>query len=327
MRRFARFTPGALCLATALASAAWIAQGLSWLSQEPAELLVDDAPAAAQGVLSGERASRARVVAEQVLLRNIFDSRVGPLTWHPPPPTPALTDEGTTHALAGASLARCASDTRLLAAVVRDKRPERSLALVQRAGEADLVPVGGAVGDARLLALRPQLAYLEQTDGTVCFLSVYLSSEERKARAATRSKTARKKVKQLRAKASKKGSRFSKQELDAAIQKQGENRFLIDRGLLERALANPAALSRGARFKSYKQSGRVVGMRVVKLSRSSALRRLGIERGDILRTLNGYELATPDGLLSAVALAREARHVTVAVTRHGKPQVLQFTVQ
>ncbi|HQY63988.1 MAG: hypothetical protein IPF92_06480 [Myxococcales bacterium] len=72
--------------------------------------------------------------------------------------------------------------------------------------------------------------------------------------------------------------------------------------------------------------GQIVGLRLVRAPRGESLQRLGFEPGDVVETLNGYDLATPDHALEAYARLRTADRFVAVVERRGLPHVVYVTI-
>ena len=69
---------------------------------------------------------------------------------------------------------------------------------------------------------------------------------------------------------------------------------------------------------------RNAGVKLEGVADGSTLNKLGMRNGDILRTLNGVNLSTPDGMLGAYALLREQKKVTLSVLRDGRPKTITY---
>ncbi|HEX5656973.1 MAG TPA: PDZ domain-containing protein, partial [Polyangiales bacterium] len=116
-------------------------------------------------------------------------------------------------------------------------------------------------------------------------------------------------------------------ELDAGIRRLSADRFAVTRELLERGLTSLTALRRGVRYQLAREDGRVVGVKVTALPPDSPLARLGIERGDVIRSLNGLALSEPGGALQALAALRVQPQFSLAVLRSGQPRSLHYAVE
>jgi general secretion pathway protein C len=47
----------------------------------------------------------------------------------------------------------------------------------------------------------------------------------------------------------------------------------------------------------------------------------------MLRTINGFDMTSPDSALEAYARLREAQRLSVAVTRRGQPVTIDYNIQ
>ena len=54
---------------------------------------------------------------------------------------------------------------------------------------------------------------------------------------------------------------------------------------------------------------------------------LGLQNGDTLRSINGFDLSTPDRALDAYTSLRRADHLDVALERRGQPVALEITIK
>lgn len=116
-------------------------------------------------------------------------------------------------------------------------------------------------------------------------------------------------------------------DLDAGITKISDTEYRIQRGLVNRILENQADLMRTARVVPHEEGGRVVGVKMYGIRRNSLLGRLGMQNGDVLRTINGFDMTSPDKALEAYARLRESDHLTLSVVRRGQPTNVNFNIQ
>jgi hypothetical protein len=72
--------------------------------------------------------------------------------------------------------------------------------------------------------------------------------------------------------------------------------------------------------------GAIVGIRLLRAPAGGSLQRLGFEAGDVLETVNGYELASPDRALEAYAKLRSADRYVAVVERRGIPHIVYVTI-
>lgn len=119
---------------------------------------------------------------------------------------------------------------------------------------------------------------------------------------------------------------FTKDELDAAIRKLGPDRYEVQRELLPRAVARAGSIMHSTRFIYVRHYAHVVGMRLVAFPQDGLLARLGLERGDLVKTLNGLPLSTLDGALEAQQLLASTQRISLLVQRAGRTITLDYQI-
>ena len=92
-------------------------------------------------------------------------------------------------------------------------------------------------------------------------------------------------------------------------------------------LENQGELMKSARIVPVNQDGKVAGLRLLGIRPDSLLSVLGLENGDQLSSINGFEMSDPQKALEAYAKLRTADHLTVAVTRKGQPTNIDFSIK
>ncbi|MFT3775361.1 MAG: type II secretion system protein GspC [Minicystis sp.] len=126
--------------------------------------------------------------------------------------------------------------------------------------------------------------------------------------------------------AKKKGSKVPA-EIAEKIHKVSETEFNVERGVIDQILENQAELMKSARIVPEKEGDKVVGIRLFGIRQDSLLGMLGLENGDRLSSINGFEMSDPQKALEAYSKLRTADHLTVSVNRHGKPTNIDFNIK
>jgi general secretion pathway protein C len=111
------------------------------------------------------------------------------------------------------------------------------------------------------------------------------------------------------------------------IQKRSATEFDIDRATLDKILENQADLMRQARVVPEQENGRTVGIRMMGIRPESLLGTLGMENGDRLQTINGFDMSSPEKALEAYARLRTADKLTVQINRRGQNMNLDYTIK
>lgn len=115
--------------------------------------------------------------------------------------------------------------------------------------------------------------------------------------------------------------------LAKGIQKISPNEFNIDRGVVDKILENQSELMRQARIVPEQENGKVVGIRLFGVRPDTLLGVLGMENGDRLQTINGFDMASPEKALEAYARLRTADKLVVQVNRRGQNMNLDYNIK
>jgi general secretion pathway protein C len=116
-------------------------------------------------------------------------------------------------------------------------------------------------------------------------------------------------------------------DIASKIQKVSANEFNVDRQVVDKILENQAELMKSARIVPEQENGKVVGIRLFGIRGDTLLGTLGLENGDRLQSINGFDMASPEKALEAYARLRTADHLTVQVNRRGQNQNIDFNIK
>jgi general secretion pathway protein C len=260
-----------------------------------------------------------------ILRRNIFDSARGDLTAEPLPQATVGPDgEPLAEWDPSQPAHNCSGKLRLVGAVMIPGFPEWSFAAIAGTtdGKTMLYREGSSVDNSLVLAVRSSSVIVTGSGGA-CQLLMF---EEEEGVAAPKPKVAAKATPASRA-ASGRNAGLSDEELDEGIEKISDTKFLIQRSLVDKALANQGSLMKTARVIPHDENGRVVGVKLYGIRRTSLLGRLGVRNGDMLRTINGFDMTSPDTALQAYSVLRTANKLTLAVKRQNKEVTIEYNIE
>jgi general secretion pathway protein C len=116
-------------------------------------------------------------------------------------------------------------------------------------------------------------------------------------------------------------------DLASKIRKRGEHEFDVDRTAVDALIANPAELMKTRVTPVKDDGGRVVGLRLGGIRSDSVLSAIGLQNGDQLTSINGFEMNDPQKMLEAYSKLMRADHLAVSVLRNGKPVSLDFSIK
>jgi general secretion pathway protein C len=303
-----RFFPFVVCALIALA-AYFQAAGIGDLVASSVAAGAAVAPPA-DGLLASTRGPQH--TGDPILARNPFDSITGPLDGRvaaqpaPQESTPSPDGEPT------GEDPPCKFGRVLLISASED--PAWSFASIEeKGGERKLRRAGDDVGGHTLQAMAWDRVWLAQ--GTKrCQMKL---GDKSKAPAKATAKKPRKPRKKRR------NSRQLAPELVAKITKVSDTEFRIERSMVDELLQNQATLMRSARVVPEKGGG----IRLMRIREGTLLSHLGMKNGDVLRSINGFDMGDPQKALEAYGRLRTADKLSVQVNRKGKPTTLDFHIQ
>jgi general secretion pathway protein C len=123
------------------------------------------------------------------------------------------------------------------------------------------------------------------------------------------------------------GAPAAPDDIKKGIQKVSANEYNVDRSVIDKVLENQALLMRSARIVPEQENGKTVGIRLFGIRPDTMLGIIGMENGDRLEKINGFDMASPEKALEAYARLRAADHLTVSVNRRGQPMNLDFNIK
>jgi len=116
-------------------------------------------------------------------------------------------------------------------------------------------------------------------------------------------------------------------DIASKIQKVSDTEFNIDRSVVDKILENQAELMKSARIVPEQKDGKVVGVRMFGIRPETLLGTLGMQNGDRLETINGFNMASPEKALEAYARLRTASALNVKVNRRGAPVSIDYHIK
>jgi type II secretory pathway component PulC len=213
-----------------------------------------------------------------------------------------------------------------VAGTVYDARhPERSMAILGSASSPStaVYRTGSRYGSLELLEIRPHAVLLSSDrEESPCWLKMMRPNPNAPPPApATPPADPPEPSKREKKKA------FSDEELKQGIQQVGPGIYRVHRSILDKALARVPKLARTTRTKTIKQNGTPVGISLTRMESGGLFEHLGLKKDDVLKTVNGFDMSSVDGMLSARTQLSSAPRLSVSVVREGRPMTLEYRVQ
>jgi general secretion pathway protein C len=263
-----------------------------------------------------------------ILKRNAFDPSTGPLPKPAPPPDElAGAGEPVVEEDPNQLPPACDTTVKLIAAVHSEQHPEWSFATLGTGSTPPLLyREGSKITDREVVSIYPRAVYMRQGNGKLCSLTLFVDPNAvAKAPPAAVAPVAPAEA-AVAAAAPPTGGASNEAELDANITKQSETQYTVQRSFVDKLLSDQASIMRAARIVPHEENGAVVGVKLYGIRRNSLLGKLGIQNGDLLKTINGADVSSPDSALEAYAKFRSATNLSVAVTRRGQEMTLGYDI-
>jgi general secretion pathway protein C len=117
-------------------------------------------------------------------------------------------------------------------------------------------------------------------------------------------------------------------EIARRIERVSDTEFNLERSVVDDILERQAELMRNTRVTAVRDAnGKAAGIRMLGLRPESVLSNLGLQNGDQLETINGFNLGNPEEALNAYARLRSASKLSVRVARQGAPVTLELNIR
>ena len=110
------------------------------------------------------------------------------------------------------------------------------------------------------------------------------------------------------------------------VQKTADNKYDVKKSVLDGTLSNLNSVATQARIVPSFKNGVANGFKVFSIQPNSFYSAIGVENGDVIQKINGYEINSPDKALEIYQKLREARHVTVDLERNGQTIRKEYNV-
>jgi general secretion pathway protein C len=116
-------------------------------------------------------------------------------------------------------------------------------------------------------------------------------------------------------------------ELDAGIQKLGDNHYGVSRATVESLLGKMDGLPAQARIEPAVDSGKAIGFRLRDVKAGGVFAKIGLRDGDLIDSVNGLATNGPDNALAIYTSLRSVDHLSVALERAGRHITAEYDIE
>jgi len=132
------------------------------------------------------------------------------------------------------------------------------------------------------------------------------------------------KTEQPESRITERGSPAPQSDDDFEIKKVGENQYVIRRQDIQKATGNLNALATQARIIPARKEN---GFRLLNIRNGSLYQKIGIQNGDIIKSINGIDISSPDKALEAYSRLQSASKISIDIVRRGGNETLEYTIE
>lgn len=111
------------------------------------------------------------------------------------------------------------------------------------------------------------------------------------------------------------------------IKKTGAYDFAVERQMLDAELKDLGKLQSEARVVPHYQNQKYEGFKLVGVRPGSLYRALGIRSGDVVKSVNGTAIDSPNKALELFNQLQNSSAIKVEIERRGQPQTLSYDIQ
>ena len=115
--------------------------------------------------------------------------------------------------------------------------------------------------------------------------------------------------------------------VDSGVKKIDDHHYEIDRALVDKILANPMGVAKGARVVPAVKNGKPDGFKLYAIRPTSVYAKIGLENGDTLQAINGMEMTSAEKALEVYTKLRDASSLEVDITRKGKADKMNYSIR
>lgn len=312
---FEKYSPGVVLAFVALA-AYFQAAGATQLLGAALSGSTGNAPRSRVTAAAAATTTRERPSADAIIARNPFDSVTGPLNAGNlafkdlvvPDKSPSENTE---------PLSAPVCDAPTVYIVTQSDDPLSSVAALQAPGDPRprMHRVGDEVGGKKVefIGYNPREntpAVWLSSGGALCQAMLFKTQPTLPAVAAVTG------PEKLQPPSSKDDSALLR-DIKSKIQKVNDTEFNVDRSVVDKILENQAELMQFTRIVPDTKDGKVLGIRLFGIKSESLLGALGLQNGDRLESINGFNMGSPEKALEAYARLRSASQLAITVNRGG----------
>jgi len=117
------------------------------------------------------------------------------------------------------------------------------------------------------------------------------------------------------------------QASNSDVRQLSENQYVIAKSTINEALTDMSKLATQARIVPSFKNGASNGFKLFSIVPDSLYSKIGIQNGDVIRKINGYEMNSPDKALEIYQKLRDANRIEVELERRGETVRKSYSIE
>jgi general secretion pathway protein C len=115
--------------------------------------------------------------------------------------------------------------------------------------------------------------------------------------------------------------------LGTGIRATSENEYEVPRGEIDKTLANLNEVAMQARIVPAFKDGQAQGFKLFSIRPDSIYSKIGVQNGDVIRRINGFDLNSPEKALEVYSKLKESSRIEIEIERNGAPVRKTYNVR
>lgn len=119
----------------------------------------------------------------------------------------------------------------------------------------------------------------------------------------------------------------SSNNLGTGIRALSDNEYEVPRGEIDKTLSNLNDVAMQARIVPAFKDGQAHGFKLFSIRPDSIYSKIGVQNGDVIRRINGYDLNSPEKALEVYSKLKEAGRIEIELERNGSVLRKTYTIR
>jgi general secretion pathway protein C len=111
------------------------------------------------------------------------------------------------------------------------------------------------------------------------------------------------------------------------VHKVSDTQYNIEQSEIDKVMANLNEVATDARVVPNFENGKSTGFKLFSIRPGSIYQKIGLQNGDVVQKINGYEMNSPDKALEVYQKLRDSKSIVVQMDRHGTVKTVNYSIQ